>query len=89
MHVLLNGIADLELTNPRPCSALQVSQTNPHIVPLVNFKSLFPQWWASFMEAELKHRCVSLCVHEHPMRFLSRLLAAGRAVEQCFMVAKD
>jgi len=35
-----------------------VSQTNPHIVPLVNFKSLFPQWWASFMEAELKHRCV-------------------------------
>eukprot|EP00967_Tisochrysis_lutea_P068860 scaffold90341_cov23-Tisochrysis_lutea.AAC.1 len=37
------------------CNHFLVSQTNPHIVPLVNFKSLFPQWWASFMEAELKH----------------------------------
>ncbi len=33
------------------------SQTNPHIVPLVNFKSLFAPKWAHIMEAELKHRC--------------------------------
>lgn len=33
-----------------------VSQTNPHIVPLVNFKSLFPHKWGNIMEAELKHR---------------------------------
>jgi len=33
-----------------------VSQTNPHIVPLLNFKALFPHKWASIMEAELKHR---------------------------------
>lgn len=38
------------------CNHFLVSQTNPHIVPLVNFKSLFSHKWASIMEAELKHR---------------------------------
>ncbi|KAJ9527694.1 hypothetical protein QJQ45_025971, partial [Haematococcus lacustris] len=38
------------------CNHFLVSQTNPHIVPLLNFKSLFPHKWASIMEAELKHR---------------------------------
>jgi TAG lipase/steryl ester hydrolase/phospholipase A2/LPA acyltransferase len=38
------------------CNHFLVSQTNPHIVPLLNFKSMFPQKWASIMEAELKHR---------------------------------
>lgn len=33
-----------------------VSQTNPHIVPLLYVKSFFPHKWAAIMEAELKHR---------------------------------
>jgi TAG lipase / steryl ester hydrolase / phospholipase A2 / LPA acyltransferase len=42
------------------CNHFLVSQTNPHIVPLVNFKSLFSHKWGAIMEAELKHRCVLL-----------------------------
>ena len=38
------------------CNHYLVSQTNPHIVPLLNFKALFPAKWAAIMEAELKHR---------------------------------
>ncbi|GIL45032.1 hypothetical protein Vafri_1986 [Volvox africanus] len=39
------------------CNHFLVSQTNPHIVPLLNLKKAFSRKWANVLEAELKHRC--------------------------------
>lgn len=39
------------------CNHFLVSQTNPHIVPLLNLKKAFSRKWANILEAELKHRC--------------------------------
>lgn len=40
------------------CNHFLVSQTNPHIVPLLNMKKAFSRKWANILEAELKHRRV-------------------------------
>ena len=34
-----------------------VSQTNPHIVPLMNLKKRVPRKLGNFVETEWKHRC--------------------------------
>ncbi|KXZ42481.1 hypothetical protein GPECTOR_142g702 [Gonium pectorale] len=39
------------------CNHFLVSQTNPHIVPLLNLKKALSRKWANVLEAELKHRC--------------------------------
>ncbi|KAG2494204.1 hypothetical protein HYH03_007562 [Edaphochlamys debaryana] len=39
------------------CNHFLVSQTNPHIVPLLNIKKALSRKWANVLEAELKHRC--------------------------------
>jgi hypothetical protein len=35
-----------------------VSQCNPHIVPLLNFKATLSRKWANLFELELRHRCL-------------------------------
>lgn len=42
------------------CNHFLVSQTNPHIVPLLNLKKRFTYKWANLFEIELKHRCQQL-----------------------------
>ncbi len=39
------------------CNHYLVSQTNPHIVPLLNLIQGFGGKWSKILEAELKHRC--------------------------------
>ena len=39
------------------CNHYLVSQTNPHIVPLLNLKRGMSGKWGQILEAELKHRC--------------------------------
>ncbi|GAX78039.1 hypothetical protein CEUSTIGMA_g5481.t1 [Chlamydomonas eustigma] len=39
------------------CNHYLVSQTNPHIVPLLNLKRGLSTKWSKILEAELKHRC--------------------------------
>ena len=43
--------------NLKVWATLQVSQTNPHIVPLLNIKRGMSSKWGKIVEAELKHRC--------------------------------
>jgi TAG lipase/steryl ester hydrolase/phospholipase A2/LPA acyltransferase len=38
------------------CNHFIVSQTNPHIVPLLNLKKTMSRKWANLMELELRHR---------------------------------
>ncbi len=38
------------------CNHFLVSQTNPHIVPLLNIKRGLSRKWANLFELELKHR---------------------------------
>lgn len=40
------------------CNHFIVSQTNPHIVPLLNLKKSLSRRWANLLELELRHRCV-------------------------------
>jgi predicted acylesterase/phospholipase RssA len=40
------------------CNHFIVSQTNPHIVPLLNLKKNLSRRWANLLELELRHRCV-------------------------------
>jgi hypothetical protein len=54
------------------CNHFIVSQTNPHIVPLLNLKKNLSKRWANLLELELRHRCVSWawvickqCLQEH------------------------
>lgn len=42
------------------CNHFLVSQTNPHIVPLLNLKNCFTKKWANIIEHEFKHRCQQL-----------------------------
>lgn len=58
--------ADLPMDNLRElfnCNYFIVSQTNPHIVPLLRIKRWFTshgrllRFWAYFIESEWKHRC--------------------------------
>jgi TAG lipase/steryl ester hydrolase/phospholipase A2/LPA acyltransferase len=35
-----------------------VSQCNPHIVPLLNFKKALSRKWGSLFELELRHKCL-------------------------------
>lgn len=42
------------------CNHFIVSQTNPHIVPLLNLKKNLSRRWANLLELELRHRCVAL-----------------------------
>jgi hypothetical protein len=48
------------------CNHFIVSQTNPHIVPLLNLKKSLSRRWANLLELELRHRCararVCVCV---------------------------
>lgn len=39
------------------CNHFIVSQTNPHIVPLLNLKKSLSRRWANLLELELRHRC--------------------------------
>ena len=47
-----------------------VSQTNPHIVPLMNMKKRINRKFGNFVEAEWKHRCATavcllpMCLHD-------------------------
>jgi TAG lipase/steryl ester hydrolase/phospholipase A2/LPA acyltransferase len=38
------------------CNHFIVSQTNPHIVPLLNLKKTLSRRWANLLELELRHR---------------------------------
>lgn len=38
------------------CNHFIVSQTNPHIVPLLNLKKSLSRRWANLLELELRHR---------------------------------
>jgi TAG lipase/steryl ester hydrolase/phospholipase A2/LPA acyltransferase len=40
------------------CNHFIVSQTNPHIVPLLNLKKTLSKRWANLLELELRHRSV-------------------------------
>lgn len=40
------------------CNHFIVSQTNPHIVPLLNLKKSLSKRWANLLELELRHRWV-------------------------------
>lgn len=42
------------------CNHFLVSQTNPHIVPLLNLKKCLSKKWANIVEHEFKHRCQQL-----------------------------
>jgi TAG lipase/steryl ester hydrolase/phospholipase A2/LPA acyltransferase len=39
------------------CNHFIVSQCNPHIVPLLNFKKTLSRRWANLFELELRHKC--------------------------------
>lgn len=41
------------------CNHFIVSQTNPHIVPLLNIKKSLSRKWANLFELELRHRWVT------------------------------
>jgi len=43
------------------CNHFIVSQTNPHIVPLLNLKKNLSRRWANLLELELRHRYSSMC----------------------------
>jgi TAG lipase/steryl ester hydrolase/phospholipase A2/LPA acyltransferase len=40
------------------CNHFIVSQCNPHIVPLLHFKSTLSHKWGNLLELELRHRCL-------------------------------
>eukprot|EP00775_Hariotina_reticulata_P005537 gene5537-5773_t len=42
------------------CNHFIVSQTNPHIVPLLNLKKTLSRRWANLLELELRHRCAQM-----------------------------
>mmetsp|Transcript_39015 Transcript_39015/g.86806 ORF Transcript_39015/g.86806 Transcript_39015/m.86806 type:complete len:863 (-) Transcript_39015:1327-3915(-) len=42
------------------CNHFLVSQTNPHIVPILNIKKMMTPNWANVFEAEIKLRCQQL-----------------------------
>jgi hypothetical protein len=42
------------------CNHFIVSQTNPHIAPLLNLKKTLSRRWANLLELELRHRCAQL-----------------------------
>eukprot|EP00879_Flechtneria_rotunda_P003920 GHRR01004160.1.p1 GENE.GHRR01004160.1~~GHRR01004160.1.p1 ORF type:complete len:615 (+),score=190.72 GHRR01004160.1:341-2185(+) len=42
------------------CNHFIVSQTNPHIVPLLNLKKSLSRRWANLLELELRHRCAQM-----------------------------
>ncbi|KAF6256280.1 acyl transferase/acyl hydrolase/lysophospholipase [Scenedesmus sp. NREL 46B-D3] len=42
------------------CNHFIVSQTNPHIAPLLNLKKSLSRRWANLLELELRHRCAQM-----------------------------
>jgi hypothetical protein len=50
------------------CNHFIVSQTNPHIVPLLNLKKTLSRRWANLLELELRHRC-GLTLRFHVLLF--------------------
>lgn len=45
------------------CNHFIVSQTNPHIAPLLNLKKSLSRRWANLLELELRHRWADGCFY--------------------------